>query len=80
MKVKLGQKVKDVITGFTGIITGHVEYISGCNQSLLQPPVKPDGDYVESRWFDDDRMLMVDEKPVELPIENPGFDTAAPRR
>ena len=51
MKVELGQKVQDSITGFVGRVTGRCEYITGCTQVLIQPPIKADGDFVESRWF-----------------------------
>lgn len=78
--MKLGIKVKDKITGFTGIVMGHVQYLTGCGQSLVQPPVKESGDYVDSRWFDDDRLEITDNKPLDLTITTNGPDKEAPRR
>jgi hypothetical protein len=52
----LGAKVLDQITGFEGVVIGRVEYLTGCAQYLLQPPVKKDGDWIESRWMDEDRL------------------------
>ena len=49
MKTELGQKVKDSITGFAGIVTGRAEYITGCHQILVQPPVKNAKDGGDSR-------------------------------
>ncbi len=86
MKVELGQKVKDQITGFTGVATGRVEYTTGCKQVLVQPPAKPDGDFVDNRWFDEDRLEITDAtvivlKPERAASDGPiGFDTPAPRR
>ena len=80
LNIKLGQKVQDAVTGFQGIVTGHVEYLTGCNQSLVQPAVKPEGDFVESRWFDDDRLSVIVAKPISLRITKAGPDQPAPRR
>jgi hypothetical protein len=38
--IALGRRGRDVITGFEGVITGHVAYLTGCNQYLLAPPAK----------------------------------------
>jgi len=80
MKVELGQKAQDVITGFVGRVTGRCEYITGCTQVLLAPPVKADGDLVGSQWFDEDRVQVVDAVRLSLPITNPGPDKLAPKR
>ena len=39
MDFKLGIKAKDSITGFQGVITGKVSYLTGCDQYLLAPEV-----------------------------------------
>lgn len=80
--VSLGMKVTDVVTGFKGIVTGQCKYISGCNQSLVQPQVKPDGGFEEGRWFDDQR-LYVDYAFSPVVLDNgatPGADKPAPVR
>ena len=56
-KIKLGEKYRDKITGFSGTCTGLSQYISGCDQALLVPPVKDDGTYIAGNWFDDDRLV-----------------------
>ena len=40
MKLEHGQLAQDKITGFTGMVTGHSDYMTGCDQYLLQPPCK----------------------------------------
>lgn len=78
----LGHTVTDRITGFRGIVTGVVEYISGCNQALVGPPVDKDGKIPDSQWFDVQR-LEIDRSVSRIVLDNgntPGFDRAPPRR
>jgi hypothetical protein len=80
--IKLGSKVKDRITGFSGIVTGFVTYLSGCNQALVIPKVAADGTFKEGQWFDEQR-LEVDKKFKPIVLDNsttPGSDVAAPKR
>lgn len=79
MKILMGQKAKDVITGFQGIVTGKAQYITGCEQALLVPPVKPDGEFVSGNWFDEDRLDLVDPLIPALPKTANGPDTAPSR-
>lgn len=80
--IKLGNKYYDQITGFVGIATGKVKYISGCNQVLLAPGVDKDGKIQESMWFDEQRLVKVEgfERIVLDNSETPGFDSPAPKR
>lgn len=79
--INLGDEVRDQITGFEGVVTGKVRYISGCDQLLVQPPVK-DGDFKEAHWIDIDRCRVVNVgrfKPSEVSsADRPGGDMAAP--
>jgi hypothetical protein len=82
MTFQLGETVQDRITGFTGTITGHVRYITGCNQVLLVPRVDKDGKTVPGEWFDEQRVERVDGTP-RIVLNNgttPGSDIAPPRR
>lgn len=84
MRNDFGFTGKDVVTGFTGVITGSCSYISGCDQYLLTPTVKEDGAYKEGQWFDTSR-IVIDKNisPVRLDndkvLANPGPDKAAPK-
>lgn len=53
--LKLGQKARDKVTGFEGIVTGHCSYLTGCDQLLISPPAK-DGDFKDGRWIDVNRL------------------------
>lgn len=76
--IKLGQTVKCRVTGFSGIVTGHANYLSGCDQFLVAPPVDKDGNWKEGHWFDEQRLIVTDENA--LSYENPknGADGKAP--
>ena len=54
-KIELGKTVKDSITGFKGIATGRVEYLTGCRQYLVASKSEKNkpGD---SLWLDEDRL------------------------
>ncbi len=82
MNIQLGQNVKDKITGFAGITTGYVRYISGCNQYLVASrSVGKEGKLPESHWFDEQRLDATDKKVLRLNNTNgAGFDKAAPIR
>ena len=80
--IEKGAKVADVITGFEGIVTGRVDYIPGCNQYLVQPKQKADGNFVEAKWFDEHRLTVNQhDDPVTLPSgKRDGADAAAPTK
>jgi len=68
-KFTLGQRVRDRVTGFEGIVTTRVEHLNGCVQYLVKPHVvekddeaskMPDGHYI-----DDVQLAYVDEGIVE---------------
>lgn len=81
MEIALGQTVKDRITGFKGVVTGLVDYISGCRQALVSPTTKPDGDFAHSHWFDTDRLDVQDVAVVTLENrKRDGCDAPAPIR
>lgn len=53
MEIKLGSKVRDRVTGITGIAVARIEYLNGCIQYCLVPAAKkgdtarPDGVYLD---------------------------------
>lgn len=78
--IEFGQTVKEQITGFKGVITGRCEYITGCAQCLVQPPVRKDGTRIEAVWFDEPRLIVIDKKKISIKqsSEKPGSDIEAP--
>ncbi|TIL34283.1 hypothetical protein [Mesorhizobium sp.] len=82
MKVQLGMRVRDVITGFEGRVTGRAEYITGCNQVLASPTVGEKGEHRDGHWFDEQRAEILDNGEA-ITLDNgatPGCDKPAPIR
>lgn len=59
--IKLGSKAKDIVTGFTGIVTMRCIHITGCDRYAIQPPKDKDGKYVDDRFFDENSIEVLDE-------------------
>ncbi len=47
-KHQLGLEAKDKISGFVGIITARVDYLTGCNRYCLNPREIREGKIVDS--------------------------------
>jgi len=76
----LGKEARDKITGFTGTITGHAEYLTGCDQYVLQPLCDDINKYPEAQWFDEGRVEFLGQAITQndvLADEN-GCDYSAP--
>ncbi len=58
-EIRMGQKVKDIVTGFEGIVVARVEFINGCVQYAVRPKVDDKGNMVESEYIDVDRLKLV---------------------
>jgi len=52
---KLGDKVKDSITGFDGVAVGRAEYLYGCVRVLVESSELKDGQPIDC-WFDEQRL------------------------
>lgn len=81
MHEKLGFKFKDRVSGFEGVATGRLEYMTGCHQLLLVPPAK-DGEWKDGQWIDEQRCDKVPSFD-RIVLDNgvtPGSDKAHPRR
>lgn len=59
-KFQLGQRVKDIVTGFTGIIIGRLEYLNGCIQYGIKPGLDKDGKILEASWIDQAQIEVID--------------------
>lgn len=81
MNVELGTTQKDRVTGFTGVVTGLCQYITGCSQALLTPKSSDDGSFKDAHWFDEQRLEeQLVPKVVLDNTEHTGFDKPAPKR
>jgi len=64
MRIKLGSKVKDEVSGFVGIAENCAEYLYGCDRYGVQPPIDKDGKLPDDCVFDDMQLKVLRGKPV----------------
>ncbi len=58
-KIEMGDKVKDLISGFEGIATGRSEWLYGCTRITVTPQDLHEGKPVEAQWFDEEQLEVV---------------------
>lgn len=73
-KIELGDKVKEVVTGFTGVVTGIASYLTGCDQACVTPRVKEDGSHVSGQWYDVTRLEVLKKGVVDVLGKTDGQD------
>lgn len=62
--IELGDKVKCTVTGFTGTATARHEYLNGCVQYSVRPPVDKEGKLVDVQCFDVEQLVVVSKPKV----------------
>ena len=62
MKVALGDKVKDTVSGYKGIVIGRSDFLNGCTRIGIQQVVGKDGSYQEPQWFDEPQLEVIKTK------------------
>lgn len=72
-----GDKAKDRVTGLTGIITATTVWLNGCIRYVLQPQEIKDGGPVESSWFDENDLEVIESAAVQA---TPVRKTGGPQR
>jgi len=50
--IELGMKLKDKVTGLTGIAVAKVEYLNGCVQYCVKPEMGKDKKYPDGQYID----------------------------
>ena len=68
-KIKLGDEVKDVITGFTGIVTAETNYLSGARSLEVQKQISEDNKYPPSTWITENYLERVGDGVHVEPIK-----------
>jgi hypothetical protein len=62
--IDLGDRVKDSITGFQGIVVIVSEYLQGCRRIVVQPEALHEGKPVEPQYFDEPQLVLVKKSVV----------------
>jgi len=80
MRVGLGDKVKDSITGFTGIVIAEHKYLNGCVRVSIQPEDVREGKPIEACAFDVEQITLIEPKkhPTLTPTGGPEKTPARP--
>jgi hypothetical protein len=59
-RVTLGVKARDTVTGFTGIVTSRIEWLTKCTQYCISPEATENGGKLpEGNYFDETRIEVL---------------------
>jgi hypothetical protein len=69
-KFELGERVKDIVTGFSGVIMARSEFFTGCDQyGIAETKLNKEGKRGDWEYFDETRLIKIG-KGIKLPVEN----------
>lgn len=78
-QLNFGDRVRDRLSGFTGIVTGKHTFISGCAKVTIAPDELRDGKMQESQWVDVQFVEIVKARAFEVDNgRTPGGSDAPP--
>lgn len=66
--INLGDKVKDVVSGFVGIAVSRHSYLNGCARIGVQPEVDKDGKLPEYETFDEPQLQVIEKSKINIGI------------
>ena len=65
-KFALGAKLRDKVTGLTGIAMVRAEYATGCHHYGIQPTELNNGKPIDWEWLDVSRLELADQTLIEF--------------
>lgn len=78
--IELGDRVRDRITGFEGIVTGITEWLFQCRRPIVQPSsLTTDGKPTESQSFDEEQLEVIEAGAFFVPAADDLAETGGPR-
>lgn len=81
--MKVGDVVRDTITGFEGTAIARTEWLNGCVRFIVQSPTLHEGKPIEAQHFDEEQLELVEEKGIAMLARAtgaPGGDRPDPKR
>lgn len=78
--VKLGDKAKDIVSGFEGIAVGKTIWLNGCTRVGLQSDILQDGKPIDTQWFDAPQLVVVEADKVTPGPRDTGGPISTPKR
>ena len=77
----LGQRARDKVTGWEGVLTGRATYLYGCTQYVITATeLDKDGKLRDGEWFDEGRIELLSEKQGIDPASVRGAKNGGPNR
>ena len=68
----MGMQVRDVVTGFKGVVVAETHWLNGCTRVQVQPrPKKGENSVPGAESFDVEQLEVVNAAPVRLPRQKP---------
>ncbi len=71
-KLELGDRVRDTITGFTGVYIAHTRWLTGCDRITIESEKPKAGEDSKLISFDFTRIELVKKSVVKLTKPAPG--------
>jgi len=69
--IKLGDIVKDTVTGLEGTAVAKIKYMNDCIQYEVQPKGLKDGSIIKSVWVDEGQLIVKKEAKIKKVKEKP---------
>ena len=66
MKIDLGDEVKDIVSGATGIVVCRSSYLSGCDRISIQMKMEKDNKVPDWHTFDVTQAKLIKSKKIVL--------------
>lgn len=77
---RLGDRVKDEVTGFVGIAIGVTDWLATCRRWVIQPEtLDKDGKVIEAHAFDEPHVIVVKRGVVTTANTTPAPRAETPR-
>lgn len=76
--INLGDKVRDMLTDFTGVVLGRSEHITGCNQVFVLPSSEKQNEIKDGHWFDIERIELIEAGAIKVSERLGGADIPPP--
>lgn len=79
-QIKLGQVVKDRITGYKGVVISETRWLNGCLRYMVQSQKLVDDKPTEAQCFDVEQLEVLTKEPAFEPNKPGGGPMPAPKR
>lgn len=79
--IELGDRVKDAVTGLSGIAIARTTWLHGCDRIAVQPEkLGKDGKVQDNATFDEPQLILVKKKVIaSTPVTSPARTRGGPR-